>query len=468
MSTMPLPRAKPAPHPNTRPPRFNAPNHQLQGHCKKATRPPLIPAANSAVPPPASPQASPSASEAAPHPPPALRSLGEGGSPFTLLATDTITIPHGNYPHKLGMQRFDAEASAAMANDLNSLPGRTNLKTVGLPIYVGHPDLDPTAYPDQRAYGRIRAAQATPEGLRLTVQWSNEGRALLESAAYAFYSPYWGMVRLSEFGQNKVLARPVRLYSIGLTNPPNIPLPSLVAANVSDLPGSPLDPGRHTQKGSPAMLLELLKLLGLPETATEAEILAAANALMAKSQAAVAELAAANEASAKAAADLAAANAALTETKAAADKAAADLALANTALAESKTAANEASVKAAADLAAANSAAQSHAAARASLLIDAAIVAGRVTPAEKDKWANEFVRDFAASETAMAALPQRVKVSSVTRGAGNRQPVSTAGQAFIEAVNTRMREKGETYADAWANTRRARPDLHAAMIPSPQ
>lgn len=165
----------------------------------------------------------------------------DGGSPahpFTLLQGDWIQIsPLGDFPHGQGIQRVDAESISTITRQFNSLPARLGRLFVGVPFYIGHPDVPALAceYPDRKAYGWIQEVEARADGLVAKVKWSDQGRTLLEQGHYKFLSPYW---EADEIGseQSRKIFRPRRLISVGLTNQPNIPV--LPLANETTQNGS--------------------------------------------------------------------------------------------------------------------------------------------------------------------------------------------------------------------------------------
>ena len=139
------------------------------------------------------------------------------------------------------MQRFDHEAAVTLANVFNGntsalgklwdmLRGRH--KASAVPVYVGHPDLDPKAYRDHSAKGWVKAARALGNGLELDVEWTPEGRALVDSKAFKSYSPYWDAVPVGL--ANSRIYRPARLISVGLTNNHRMPVRPL--SNSEDKP----------------------------------------------------------------------------------------------------------------------------------------------------------------------------------------------------------------------------------------
>jgi phage I-like protein len=96
--------------------------------------------------------------------------------------------------------------------------------------------------------------------------------------------------------------RPVRLESIAMTNTPHFEtLSTLAAARAADQQGTAAPDAAQTQ-GDPTMK-KLLALLGLPETATEDEAVAAAQVIIDRASAADAEMKKAQAACRKAACD---------------------------------------------------------------------------------------------------------------------------------------------------------------------
>jgi len=117
------------------------------------------------------------------------------------------------------------DAIVSITRQFNSLPARLGRLFVGVPFYIGHPDVSALAreYPDRKAYGWIQAVEARAEGLVAKVKWSDEGRTLLEQGHYKFLSPYWEADEIAS-EQGRKIFRPKRLISVGLTNQPNIPV----------------------------------------------------------------------------------------------------------------------------------------------------------------------------------------------------------------------------------------------------
>ena len=103
------------------------------------------------------------------------------------------------------------------------------------------------------------------DGLCADFEFTPAGRKLVMGRCYRFVSPGW---TLADDGT------PVALCSVALTNRPNLPVKPVV--NADDAGGrDPDDPNNET-KGNPEMdLKKIAAALGLPETATEDEVIAA-------------------------------------------------------------------------------------------------------------------------------------------------------------------------------------------------
>lgn len=103
------------------------------------------------------------------------------------------------------------------------------------------------------------------DGLCADFELTPRGRELVEGRCYRFVSPGW---TLADDGT------PLALCSVALTNRPNLPVKPVV--NADDAGGrDPDDPNNET-KGNPEMdLKKIAAALGLPETATEDEVIAA-------------------------------------------------------------------------------------------------------------------------------------------------------------------------------------------------
>lgn len=142
------------------------------------------------------------------------------------------------------------------------------------------------------ATGRSTEAAAWAKNLRVEdcglcadFELTPRGRELIGGRQYRFVSPGWTLA---------TDGTPLALCSVGLTNTPNLPVKPVV--NADDAGGRDPDDPKPDNEGHPTMDIKMIAAaLGLPETATEEEILAAVKAMKDK-EAAAAEAAAEAEA----------------------------------------------------------------------------------------------------------------------------------------------------------------------------
>jgi len=112
------------------------------------------------------------------------------------------------------------------------------------------------------AAGWIKELQARDDGLWAQVDWTDEARDLIQAKQYRYYSPVFDFDGQDPKSGKRIGAV---LHSIGLTNTP------LLADDIQPLAAK----ASSTDTGETDMeLKELVKLLGLPEDATE-EVVAA-------------------------------------------------------------------------------------------------------------------------------------------------------------------------------------------------
>lgn len=193
---------------------------------------------------------------------------------FNVLQPDGFLVPYGKYPHKAGLQIFDRTAAETMAGDFTGILNKISNAIAGPAVYIGHPDVPGRGmeFPDKKAYGRITGIEPREDGCFFRAKMNREGAELIESCAFAYYSPYWGCERT----QGGI--RPVRLYSMGLTNQPNIDVPALAneaePEAKSETQPTNDDPMKDTIKAA------LLKRGLITETSTEEEAEAALVALI--------------------------------------------------------------------------------------------------------------------------------------------------------------------------------------------
>ncbi len=173
-------------------------------------------------------------------------------------------IPFGDWPHEMGMQKFQREQAEEIASGFNNMAGRFRRAVVGLPIFKGHPDHPVAAianqYPDKEEKGQIAAVEVRPNGLALKLILSNAGAELVRKG-WKFISPMWIGQLISKAGEAFRTYAPSELRSVGLVVKPNIPSPSLAnnAASAANPNNKSMNP-------------KLLALLGLAADATPEQI----------------------------------------------------------------------------------------------------------------------------------------------------------------------------------------------------
>lgn len=148
------------------------------------------------------------------------------------------------------------------APDLAALIATFNAEGRKLPVDENHSiDLAGKSGHPSPARGWIVELQAREDGLWGRVEWTSEGETIVRGKSYGYLSP----VFLHSAAKPYKIAKVLR---VALTNDPNLDfLTSL----------------HHQQESD--MLEQLRKALGLPETATEAEVLSAISTMHAEHQA---------------------------------------------------------------------------------------------------------------------------------------------------------------------------------------
>lgn len=346
-------------------------------------------------------------------------------------------IKYGVYPNKVGLQIFDREAAQKIHAAFNDKSNRLASVFRGEPIYVGHPD-DPDwarANPGIRAQavGRIRETKVEEDGLHLKPAYNDDGKRLVggEAPAYEAFSPNWGMVPTTYQGRKAF--RPVELYSIGLTNQPNIP-GSYIGLNEA----LPAEPSNLAMKNH---IIALLAALGRP----------VANAAAVTDE----QLATAVNESVPVA------------TQYVADAGKLAGALNEVATLKPKVTAAEAQVTTAVnETATLRTALATERAARAGVVITRAVNEGRLTEAQRTEWLGKFTAqgaDFAAVETDLGKLKTAVNTKTQTPSLGGRRGVQDTGKiaAINEAVSAKQKDSGLSHHEAYLAVKRAKPELFA-------
>ncbi len=342
---------------------------------------------------------------------------------FELINSRFLVVPFGDHEHPMGIQRLTLASARRMESNFSSLRGRMARRFGGLPFFIGHPD-DPAfsnEHRDTRSYGWIMDVAAREAGLYLDVKWSDAGHELLNNAHYKYFSPRWGARIAGTEGGRKVL-EPTVLLSCGLTNNPQIPV----------LPLANEQPENTAKQQEERVMQEWLKkLFELKDDAGEEDVkTAVSNAKKAADAKAEAETTLANEKAARTGADAA--------------KAQAEQALAN-----------EKKAKETAEAALASERKE-----RIGLVVANAIAAGKIMPADKDRWTADLGKDFEAKMTELSNAKPVVKVQSRTDGLAMQSNAAQSVQSrIITLVNERMEKSGLSYDICFQQVKKEQPDL---------
>lgn len=162
-----------------------------------------------------------------------------------------------------------------MVAAFNALAAKQGENFRGLPIYSGHPDADPARWPDERRLGGVMGVEARADGIYVKCAWNDLGQKNLSEGYLVYPSPAWPYDLRLKAQTGRI--EPIELRSIGMTNTPRI---AGVPAWTNTDPSLNQPP---TNNDNDTMIKALLlKILGLPETATDEEITKAAEAYQAK------------------------------------------------------------------------------------------------------------------------------------------------------------------------------------------
>ncbi|MHB9009193.1 MAG: phage protease [Limisphaerales bacterium] len=341
-----------------------------------------------------------------------------GTNEFSLDGEWLRITPYGDFPNRVGLQRIQKPDADVMVTAFNSLKGRVARLWRGLPVFVGHPDVQPSQYPDKRRHGRINDLQAREDGLYGLVEWNSLGKEVIDQGYFQYASPVWYMRK------DGAAVRPAELLSVGLTNSPNIPGDPW--AKNDDEPS----PSTSTE-GSTMDLKKMALLLGLNEAATALEI---ETALIAQ-RGRVTEL----------------------ETDRTTAINERDQALGQvTALTTERD-----TVKG--HLTAANEATATERKARIERELTLGISTGRIKEADRVAWNEKLTTGFDAALTELQGLKVAVNTGNQVAGLGARKKELGASQAKILAINDAvgelMRDKKLPYHEAYQEVRKAKPEL---------
>jgi len=324
------------------------------------------------------------------------------GDKLVVMQPDGLFVPFGTYWHETGWQQFDEVAANEIAANLAASPG-------GAAVYVGHPD-EPGSdlrWPDKARKGRVSGCELADfhgaPGAKFRVAYNSKGRSIVEEGEYVFYSPRWDQRTIGRKDGAR-LNRPFRLLSIGLVPESNIPVPPVANEATVSTTGASATSAPQPEGGI-LMDPQIVALLGLDENATVEQALDAIAALQEQVKASQSEASAAQ----------------------------------GQAEAEQVNAANERS-------------------ARAVLIVDGAIRAGKLAVADRDAWLGKFESDFVAANSAVTTLrpflPVGAGLNLAERNAsaqeGENQGDVVAANSRAARIRSRAHEIAANERIAWA------------------
>ena len=180
--------------------------------------------------------------------------------------------PYGTFRGKTPgrPQHFNEDAAKRMVSEFNSLRGKLGRMFRGVPIYIGHPDVDPTIWTDDRRLGKATDLQARPDGLWAFGEWNSLGRENQTEGFWVYPSPRWD----APVGQARF--EPDRLISIGLTNTPRIETSEPLANSLKNETSDGHRPPLQTETETPTLMDPKLirEKLGLAPETTDEEVFA--------------------------------------------------------------------------------------------------------------------------------------------------------------------------------------------------
>lgn len=309
-------------------------------------------------------------------------------------------------------QHVSIENAKLMEDEFNSLLGKLGRAFRGIPIYHGHPDVDPEIWPDDRRIGKVTQIQARPDGLWGFAEWNSIGEDNKREGWWIYPSPRWD----APAGGSRFT--PDRLISIGLTNTPRIEESEPVFnSDQQTKPDNTMDPALIRQK------------LGLLPESTDEEVIAKIEALQQ----------AATDAEAKAMEAENAKNALTTEK----DQMACSLRDAQAAATKAREDADNA-------------------------ILDLAERDGKITKAERPEWQTKLSgdsRDEAVNALGTLTPKLNTKALDKTQNRESRENSDTVREQVANSVAEMQATQGLSYHDAWL---KAKADPKFASFFNPQ
>lgn len=174
------------------------------------------------------------------------------------------------------IQRFDKKAAQDLKSHFDGLLNQATHFFRGIPILEGH--IDDPSNPSQQipAMGRVKEMEIREEGLWARALMNERGIPLIkgDAAPYSETSPFFWALDTGEKLNGIAITRPVALESIALVNKGNIPGNTIGLNN--------FQPETKNEPENNKTMIELKKLLGLPDDATDEDVIKAVTATLAK------------------------------------------------------------------------------------------------------------------------------------------------------------------------------------------
>ena len=313
--------------------------------------------------------------------------------------------PYGTFRGKVPgrPQTVAQDNAAAMVSEFNSVLGKLGRAFRGVPIYHGHPDVDPEIWPDDRRIGKITQLEARADGLWGLAEWNSIGQENKAEGWWIFPSPRW------DAPAGKSSFAPDRLISIGLTNTPRI------------AESEPVFNSLLTTENNTIMDPQLIReKLGLAPEATDEEVLAKLDSITA---AATEKETVATE---------------LENTKTEKDQMACSITGKETEITNLREAHNNA-------------------------LLDLATRDGRITAADRPAWEARLSGANREQEiNSLAAITPKLNTAAINLGdrRSERGAADTLREDVSNAVAKLQKDGGLTYHEAWAQVKK-RPEFKA-------
>lgn len=305
-------------------------------------------------------------------------------------------------------QHFGRPQAAAIEEEFNSLRGKAGRLFRGIPIYRGHPDVDPEIWQDDRRLGKVTKLEVRDDGLWGYAEWNSLGRENQAEEFWIYPSPRW------DAPQGKARFEPERLISIGLTNTPRIKESEPIFNSDQPTKDTNTDMDRTA----------LCQALGLPPEATDEEILAKITAMQSAAADAEAGMTTANDARNKAETDMA-------EEKRLKEEAENSLTAARAEVTRLREAHNNS-------------------------LLDGAERAGKITRAERTGWETQLKGDKREDAVnALRALKPKLNTTGINVGERRVERQETDGlrEQVLNSV-AELKAKGKTHDQAWAEVKK--------------